>query len=86
MRSGAYSIVLLVVGCLGLCVGATMFLREFVGDPVAVAAGTRTIVTGNALVGAFIVTASFALMAFAAVLFSISRGRHRRRARHLRRL
>ncbi|WP_148294587.1 hypothetical protein [Halarchaeum acidiphilum] len=86
MRSGTYSLVLLVVGCLGLCSGATMFLREFLGAPVAVATGARVIVTGNALAGAVAVAASVGLMAFAAVVFCVARGKHRRRARHLRRL
>ncbi|GGM59670.1 hypothetical protein J2752_001687 [Halarchaeum rubridurum] len=85
MRSGSYSLLLLVVGCLGLCIGATVFLREFLGAPLAVATGVRVVGGGNALAGAIIVTASFALMAFAAVVFYISRGKHRRRERVLRR-
>jgi len=85
MRSGSYSLLLLVVGCLGLCVGATVFLREFLSSPLAVATGTRVIGEGNVVAGVIIVAASFALMAFAAVVFYISRGKHRRRERVLRR-
>ncbi len=75
---------MMVVGCIGLCLGSVIFLREFIGEPIAVVRGTE-IISGSALtVAAVIIAMSFLTMAFAAFVFMIARTKHRRHLRHMR--